>query len=86
MVGMLLLVTLPWRDLLESTEAQLRLLLAMGVMTLGVGQFALVSFLINYFSLPEEQLEEEVAGPVWVLPPSAFFTQGEKRRRRQRRK
>jgi hypothetical protein len=83
--GMLLLVTLSWRDLLGSTEAQLQLLIALGVMTLGVFQFVLISFLTG-FSSPEEYPEEEVEGPVWVLPPSAFFTPREKRRRRPRSK
>jgi hypothetical protein len=84
--GLLLLVSLPWRDLLGSTEAQLQLLIALGVMTLGVFQFVLISFLTGFSSLPEEYPEEEVEGPVWVLPPSAFFTPREKRRRYPRSK
>jgi hypothetical protein len=84
--GLLLLVTLPWRDLLDNTEAQVRLLLAMGVMTLGVGQFALLAFLSGFPQSPEEQAQEEGEGPVFVLPPSAFFPHGGKRRRRQRNK
>jgi hypothetical protein len=85
-VGLLLFVTLPWRDLFSNTEVQLRLLLAMGVMTLGVGQFALISFLINSFSSPQDPTEEEIESPIFVLPPNAFFTPTEKRQRRPRTK
>jgi hypothetical protein len=85
-VGLLLFVTLPWRDLFSSTEVQLRLLLAMGVVTLGVGQFALISFLINSFASPQDQTEEEIDSPVFILPPNTFFTPTEKRQRRPRNK
>jgi hypothetical protein len=80
--GMLLLVTLPWWDLLESTEVQLQLLLAMGVMTLGVGQFALIGFLTG-FPWPSEEPSEEEEEPVWVLPPAELFTPRRQRRRQK---
>jgi hypothetical protein len=85
--GILLLVTLSWQNLLSSTDVQLRLLLATGLMTLGVGQFALISFLLNYSSPLRESLsDEEDERPVFILPSSEFFTHGSKRRRRQRNK
>jgi hypothetical protein len=80
--GILLLVTLSWQELLSSMEVQVRLLLAVGLMTLGVGQFALISFLLGPFSQSDELLEEE--RPVFVLPPSEFSTHGGRRRRRHK--
>ena len=84
LAGMLLLVTLAWWNLLSSTEVQLRLLLAVGVMTLGLGQLALFQYLTGFPSLSEESSEEEDLEPAWVLPSSEFFAP--KRRRRRPRK
>ena len=84
--GLLMMITLPWREILQNTEAQLRLVLALGAMTLVMVQFTLVSYLLNTYPSAEEPLEENEASPIFVLPPTAFFPSAERKPRRRKKK